>query len=423
MAGKVQSVSTGRWRRVERNLSSTFAIPLPSPRPMPDKLLFTPGPLTTSPAVKQAMLRDLGSRDSEFIEMVRSIRRRLLALAGVSQAQGYECILMQGSGTFGVESVLSSVIPLDGKLCVLVNGAYGERIAKIAARLAIMGNVSRFAENQPVQATVVELTRAIAKSTSVVLPTHLAVVHSETTSGILNPLEGIARDAKEHGVSLIVDAMSSFGAYPINVAELGIDYLISSANKCIEGVPGFAFVIARREALLASEGNARSLSLDLHAQWRGLEQDGQFRFTPPTHAVLAFQQALDELDAEGSIAGRADRYKNNHAVLVGGMRTLGFKEYVPEPYQSHIITTFHYPSDPKFVFEDFYRRLSDKGFVIYPGKLTKLDCFRIGNIGRLYPKDMEALVGAIETTLKEMGVKVPVETKLPSPFGPEPGRN
>jgi len=395
---------------------------------MPDKLLFTPGPLTTSPTVKQAMLRDLGSRDIEFIAMVRDIRRRLLALAGVSQEQGYECILMQGSGTFGVEAVLSSVIPATGKLLILRNGAYGERIEKMAKRLKLDYFAIGNDENQTIGDGHLEW---IEKAWDQLLKvgfsprqcTHTAVVHSETTSGIINDIQAIGAEMRQAGLTFIVDAMSSFGAYPINVAELGIDYLISSANKCIEGVPGFAFVIARREALLASEGNARSLSLDLHAQWRGLEQDGQFRFTPPTHAVLAFQQALDELDAEGGIAGRAARYQANHQALLRGMRALGFKEYVPENYQSYIITTFHYPSDPKFVFEDFYRRLSDKGFVIYPGKLTKLDCFRIGNIGRLYPKDMEALVGAIEATLKEMGVTVPVKWEPPSPFGPAPGRN
>ncbi len=388
-----------------------------------DKLLFTPGPLTTSATVKQAMLRDLGSRDEECIALVKDIRRRLLALAGVSQEQGYECILMQGSGTFGVEAVLSSVIPFDGKLWVPVNGAYGSRIVHIATRLNIYFGGPFLPENQRLDLAEGFFKHFAAQALPEHRPTHIAVVHSETTSGIINPLEEIARSAKEHGVSLIVDAMSSFGAYQIDVAKLGIDFLISSANKCIEGVPGFAFVIARREALLASEGNARTLSLDLHAQWRGLEKDGQFRFTPPTHALLAFKQALDELDAEGGIAGRAARYQENHDTLVRGMRALGFHEYVPSQWQSRIITTFHYPSDPKFVFEDFYRGLSDKGFVIYPGKLTKLDCFRIGNIGRLYPKDMEALVSAIEATLKEMGVAVPVHWEPPPPFGPAPGAN
>lgn len=370
---------------------------------MKDKLLFTPGPLTTSSTVKEAMLRDLGSRDTEFIELVRDIRRRLLALAGVSQEQGYEAVLMQGSGTFGVESVIGSVIPRYGKLLVIVNGAYGERMVEMARRLGISVEVSGYEENET--PLINDLSIRLADDSI----THVAMVHSETTSGILNPVEEIGPAVRGAGRRFIVDAMSSFGAYPIDMAAAGIDYLVSSANKCIEGVPGFAFVIARREPLMTSGGNARSLSLDLHAQWRGLEKDGQFRFTPPTHALLAFKRALDELDAEGGVAGRAARYKANHAALLRGMRALGFEEYVPREFQSHIITTFHYPKDPRFAFEEFYRRLSDKGFVIYPGKLTKLDCFRIGNIGRLYAKDMEALVAAIEATLKEMGVAAPVK--------------
>lgn len=384
---------------------------------MKDKLLFTPGPLTTSRTVKQAMLRDLGSRDAEFITLVKDIRRRLLALAGVSQEQGYECILMQGSGTYGVESVLSSVIPADGCLLIGKNGAYGERMENLARRLKLAFLALGEHENKVVASSglgwVDEAWDVLAKDRMLARrPTHVATVHCETTSGIINPIAKIGREVRKAGRTFIVDAMSSFGAYPINVAEWGVDFLISSANKCIEGVPGFTFVIARREALLASEGNARSLSLDLHAQWRGLENNGQFRFTPPTHALLAFKRALDELDAEGGIAGRAARYQANHEALVRGMRKLGFQEYVPERWQSHIITTFHYPADPRFKFEEFYRRLSDKGFVIYPGKLTKLDCFRIGNIGRLYPKDMKELVMAIRTTLKAMGLKVPLPDRV-----------
>lgn len=374
---------------------------------MKDKRLFTPGPLTTSRTVKAAMLRDLGSRDEEFIALVKDIRRRLLALAGVSQEQGYEAILLQGSGTYGVEAVLSSVIPRNGSLLVCHNGAYGRRMVQIAETLKIKIFTASNEENVPMAGGLAAI-RALQKAIPIKRVkspiTHVATVHCETTSGIINPIAQIGREVRRAGLTFIVDAMSSFGAYPINVAKLGIDFLISSANKCIEGVPGFTFVIARREALLANEGNARSLSLDLHAQWRGLENNGQFRFTPPTHALLAFKQALDELDAEGGIAGRAARYQANHDVLVRGMRKLGFKEYVPERWQSHVITTFHYPADPRFKFEEFYQRLSDKGFVIYPGKLTKLDCFRIGNIGRLYERDVKALVAAIGATLKAMGL-------------------
>jgi 2-aminoethylphosphonate-pyruvate transaminase len=368
-----------------------------------DKLLFTPGPLTTSPTVKEAMLRDVGSRDDEFIELVRSIRDRLLRLAGVSTAEGFAAIPMQGSGTFAVESVISSVLPLNGKLLVLVNGAYGERMVRMATQLLIPTEVIRCAENETHHAD--ELEAALAKDAAV---SHVAVVHCETTSGVLNPINPLGRVVRAAERRYIVDAMSSFGALPISMQEAGIDFLVSSANKCIEGVPGFAFVLARTDALLEAAGLARSLSLDLLEQWRGLERTGQFRFTPPTHALLAFDQALRELDAEGGVSGRHARYTANHQLIARGMQAMGFTSYVPAEKQAPIITAYHYPVHLNFVFEGFYQRLADKGFVIYPGKLTQVDCFRIGNIGRLFEKDMMALVEAIREVLAEMDVPVPV---------------
>ncbi len=352
------------------------------------KLLFTPGPLTTSATVKEAMLRDAGSRDAEFLGVVRDIRRRLLAM-GNAAAPEYECVLMQGSGTFGIESVISSAIPRDGRLLTLVNGAYGRRIAQMARVHGIETETLDVPENRKIRA------EAVAERLSGGRFTHVAVIHCETTTGLLNPIAEIGKVVSAAGASYIVDAMSSFGAIPIDLAAAHIDFLISSANKCIEGVPGFAFVLARREPLLASRGRARTLSLDLHAQWAGLELDGQFRFTPPTHALLAFHQALDELDAEGGVSGRAARYAANHATLVRGMKGLGFEAYLAPGDQSYIITSFRYPPDPGFRFEDFYAGLSQLGFVIYPGKLSQEACFRIGTIGRLHPSDVAALLGAI----------------------------
>jgi 2-aminoethylphosphonate-pyruvate transaminase len=369
-----------------------------------DKLLFTPGPLTTSLTVKQAMLHDMGSRDPQFIQIVRGIREELLRLGGVSRDAGYEAVLMQGSGTFGIEAVISSVIPRDGKLLVVVNGAYGERIVTMANRHGISVAVCRTDEDTLPNLAAIE---AGLKNDAAI--THVAAVHSETTAGILNPIEAVGQIVKQAGREFIVDAMSSFGAIPLNLISAGADYVVSSANKCIEGVPGFAFVLARRESLLQTEGRARTLSLDLFAQWQGLEKDGQFRFTPPTHALLAFAQALQELHDEGGIAGRGARYRANHAALLAGMKALGFRPYLAPEVQSCIITTFHYPNDPKFVFEEFYRRLFNRGFVIYPGKLTKLDCFRIGNIGRLYEKDIKALLAGMEAVLKEMGLATPLK--------------
>jgi len=351
------------------------------------KLLFTPGPLTTSEMVKRAMLRDLGSRDDEFIAIVRGIRRDLLALSGPG-SHDYAAILMQGSGTFAIESVISSAIPRHGSLLVLVNGAYGRRIARIAEVHGIACRQLVFAENTPVDPAAVlrELQRAPA--------THVALVHCETTTGLLNPVEQIGAAVRAAGSTFIVDAMSSFGGIPLDVAAAGIDFLISSANKCIEGVPGFGFVIARRDALQQCRGQARTLALDLYDQWAGLERDGQFRFTPPTHALLAFRQALDELAQEGGIVARAARYRQNADTLVAGLRDLGFETYLADEHRSAIITTFRYPSNPAFNFENLYRRLSDAGFVIYPGKLTTEDCFRVGSIGHITAKEIRALLAA-----------------------------
>jgi 2-aminoethylphosphonate-pyruvate transaminase len=306
---------------------------------------------------------------------------------------------MQGSGTFAIESVISSTVPPDGKLLVVVNGAYGRRMVQIASALKINTIPLTYAEdNQP----NVEDVEAILAAEDTI--TDVAVVHCETTTGIMNPIQEIGAAVKRHGRRYIVDAMSSFGAVPIHLADCGIDYLVSSANKCIEGVPGFGFVLARRSSLLATESFARSLSLDLLAQWKGLEADGQFRFTPPTHALLAFYQALTELEMEGGVAGRAARYYANYETLVAGMRALGFQEYVRPELQGYIITSFCYPTHPNFDFHIFYERLGARGHFIYPGKLSHADCFRIGSIGRITTADVIALLAAIRETLDEMGV-------------------
>jgi 2-aminoethylphosphonate-pyruvate transaminase len=365
-----------------------------------DKLLFTPGPLTTSATVKQAMLCDLGSRDGEFLAAIRDVRSGLLQLAGVSQELGYETVPLQGSGTYAIEAVISSAVPATGKLLVAVNGAYGERMVKIAEVHGIAVEVLRFPEASPVEPDAVEA--CLQSDPSI---THVAIVHCETTSGVMNPIAEVGKAVAVSGRSYIVDSMSAFGAVPLDVRDCRADFLVSSANKCIEGVPGFAFAICRRESLESCRGQARSLALDLEAQWRGLEANGQFRFTPPTHALLAFRQALIELEAEGGVEGRAARYGQNHACLREGMARLGFQELVPAEHQGNIITSFLYPQDDGFEFERFYEGLNQRGFVIYPGKVTDADCFRIGSIGRLFPSDMEALLTAIAETMQKMGLK------------------
>lgn len=365
-----------------------------------DKILFTPGPLTTSRMVKQAMLRDLGSRDFEFIQLVQDIRYQLLELGQVAD-QGYETIIMQGSGTFGIEAVISSVTPPDSKWLVIINGAYGRRINQIANFLKI--ETIPLIYDEDCKPDLNEIEAALAAETSI---TNVAVVHCETTTGIINPVELIGTIVNKFNKRYFVDAMSSFGAVPLNLVDSHIDYLVSSANKCVEGVPGFSFVIARREALLETEGYARSVSLDLLAQLKGLEANGQFRFTPPTHALLAFGQALAELDAEGGVVGRGARYKHNYETLIAGMRKMGFEEYLAPEDQGYIITSFRYPTHPNFDFNQFYERLNNKDFVIYPGKVSNADCFRIGNIGRIFESDVRGLLAAIRETLIEMEIEL-----------------
>ena len=376
---------------------------------MSDKLLFTPGPLTTSQAVKQKMLTDLGSRDKAFILAIREVREKLLALAGLSQQDGYEAILMQGSGTFGIESVVGSTVPRDGKLLVVINGAYGRRIAHMAEVLGIAVVRLEYDENHTPDSADVEKT--LLSDTDI---TNVFIVHCETTTGILNPIDDVGKIVRRMGKTYCVDAMSSFGAIPIDLKAACIDFLVSSANKCIEGVPGFSFILANRASLKQTAGFARSLSFDLLAQWQGLESNGQFRFTPPTHTILAFHEAIKELEAEGGVSGRGARYQANNQRLIDGMMSMGFEPYLDAGLQGYIITSFYYPEDANFNFEQFYNTLSDKGFVIYPGKLTQADCFRIGNIGKIFEQDIQGLLQAIQDTLAEMQVTMPAATSTVS---------
>ncbi len=360
--------------------------------------LLTPGPLTTSASVKQAMLRDWGSRDGRFIALNAAIRDRLVRLASGS-ADSHAAVPVQGSGTFAVEAMIGTLVPRAGRLLVLVNGAYGTRMVRIAEVAGRSVTALETAEDRPVSPAA--LAEALDADPAI---THVAVVHCETTSGILNPIEAVAEVVRSRGRALLIDAMSAFGALPLDMAALGAVAVAASSNKCLEGVPGMGFVIARRDALEAAKGNAHSLSLDLYDQWRGFEANAQWRFTPPTHVVAAFAQALDEHEAEGGVEGRGARYRANAAILIDGMRALGFETLLPDHLQAPIIVTFRMPADPAFVFAEFYDRLRQRGFVIYPGKLTVADSFRIGCIGRLGAEEMTAAIAAIRATLSEMGV-------------------
>jgi 2-aminoethylphosphonate-pyruvate transaminase len=365
------------------------------------KFLFTPGPLTTSRTVKEAMLEDMGSRDHEFMDAIKVIRTQLLTIGHVSKELGYESVIVQGSGTFGVESVISSVVKKEDKLLVIANGAYGERIIKMAKIHQLNLLELRFEEDEIISPSVTE--EFIRSNPGI---THIACIHSETTTGLFNPIEEIGAVCKAHGIIFIVDAMSSFGGVEIDIKKCNIDFLLSSSNKCIEGVPGFAFAICKKTELEKSKGNGRSLSLDLYDQWAGLEANGQFRFTPPTLSLMAFRQALRELDAEGGVKARELRYKTNKQLLDKGMEALGFQQYLKPEIQGHIISSFLYPSDPGFNFEQFYKKLNDRGCIIYPGKLSKTNAFRIGNIGQIFPEDITYLLNAIKQVIQEEGIKI-----------------
>jgi len=365
-------------------------------RRSPDEpALLTPGPLTTRIETRRAMLRDWGSRDRAFIAMTAELRQRLLAVA---QGEGsHVAIPLQGSGTFIVEAAVTTLVPATGKLLVLANGAYGERMIEIARRLGRPVEALRWPEDRPVEPEQVD--RALAADPAI---THVALVHCETTSGLLNPLEPVAEVVATHGRALILDAMSSFGVLPIDLSTTKVAAVLASSNKGLEGVPGLGFALVERAIILAAKGNSPSLSFDLHDQWRGFEGNGQWRFTPPVQVVAALVEALRLLEAEGGAPARLRRYQDNFDTLAEGMTRLGFRLFLDPAVQAPIIATFHPLDDPRFAFDRFYEALAARGFLIYPGKLTKADSFRIGCIGALDRSDFLELLVAVEEALAEL---------------------
>lgn len=357
--------------------------------------LLTPGPLTTSSSVKQKMLFDHCTWDDDYKIITQNICNDLLELAHCDSSE-YDVVLMQGSGTFGVESVLTSVVGNNEKLLICSNGAYGLRMCDIAdhAKIPYIHYIEEFDKIPKVN----QVQEYLTNNPDI---THVAMVHSETTSGILNDISAISKLVKSQGKTFIADAMSSFGGMEIDVAKLNIDYLISSSNKCIQGVPGFCFIIARKQELKNIKGKARSLSLDLYDQWQTMKKDGKWRFTSPTHVVLAFAQALAELKQQGGIKTREQRYRTNNQILIEGMLAMGFTTYIEAQYQSPFITTFFYPAGKNIVFNHFYNYIKERGYAIYPGKLTAGETFRVGNIGEIYPEDMYKLLQIIKNYLEE----------------------
>ncbi len=355
-------------------------------------LLLTPGPLSTTPTVREAMLKDWCTWDDDYKSIVQDVRARLITVAcDRNNAEQHTVVLMQGSGTFAVEAAIGSIVPQNAGLLLVSNGAYGLRMVEIADRTRKTVHHLRFSETDPLDPA--GIVQHIERNPGIQF---VAFVHCETTTGMLNPLPEIVQSVKSRGMTVIVDAMSSFGGIPIDVPGIGIDVLISSANKCIQGVPGFGFVIVRRDVISKCNGNSHSLALDLYDQWTTFEQDkGKWRYTSPTHTVRAFQQALIELEEEGGVEARHQRYRQNHRALVSGMENSGFRCLLPKHLRSPIITSFCYPATNHFQFKEFYQKLKEGGFVVYPGKVSNADTFRIGTIGNVFPHDMTRLTKAV----------------------------
>jgi 2-aminoethylphosphonate-pyruvate transaminase len=362
-----------------------------------DPLLLTPGPLTTSRSVKEVMVHDWGSRDATFLAINKAVLDRL---PEVIHAKGsFVTVPVQGSGTYAVEAMLTSFVPAKGKVLLLVNGAYGHRARRICdiARRQVV--VHETPEDTPPDLKKVD--QLLERNKDI---THVFAVHCETTSGIRNPIVEVADLVESHGRRLLLDSMSAFGALPLDVRKVRCDAVAASSNKCIEGVPGLGFVLCREVVLPETKGNATTLVLDIHDQWQNFVKTGQYRFTPPIHVIVAFHQALMEFFAEGGQPGRWRRYAENCRILIEGMRAMGFSTLLPDGLQAPIIVTFHMPRDERFVFQSFYDKLKDRGYVIYPGKLTVADSFRIGCIGRLDASHMRGALEAVGEVLAELGV-------------------
>jgi len=362
-----------------------------------DPILLTPGPLTTTLQTKQAQLRDYGSRDSAFIDMTASLITQLNDIA--HGGDDHVCVLMQGSGTFSVEAALGTLIPKNGHALICINGEYGKRIAKICDIIGRRHTILQSAEDRPTTAKMVD--EALAADPSL---THVSIVHCETSTGILNSLEEIAAVVATHKRGLFIDAMSSFGALDIDARKIRFDGVVAASGKCLESVPGMGFAILRKAALEQCKGNCHSLALDLYDQWQAYQRTKQWRFTPPTTVVAALAEALKQFQAQGGVAGRGARYRKNCAALIEGMEKLGFVSFLPRTIQAPIITTWYAPSDPKYNFEVFYNKVRERGFTLYPGKLTQVETFRVGCIGAIGETEMKQAVDAIAAIVKEMGI-------------------
>ncbi len=365
-----------------------------------DRILLTPGPLTTTLRTKLAMLKDWGSWDADFIAVTASVRRSLLAI--IHGQDSHVVVPLQGSGTFNVEAAIATLVPHDGHVLVLDNGAYCKRAARITSLMGRRCSTMSFDEASPVEPQA--LAQRLQEDASI---THVVLIHCETGAGVLNPLQAVADVCAQFDRGLIVDAMSSFAALEIDARKTRFDALIAASGKCLEGVPGMGFVFIRQAVLEGCAGRSQSLAMDLCDQYVYMEKTGQWRFTPPTHVVVALHEAIAQFEAEGGQSARLARYTRNYQTLVTGMAALGFKPFLDPAVQAPIIVTFHAPQHPAYEFKRFYDTAKHYGFLLYPGKLTQVETFRVGCIGAIGPVEMRQAVDAVAQTLRDMGISQP----------------
>src|SRR6266513_4713051 len=304
---------------------------------------------------------------------------------------------MQGSGTFSVEGAVNTVVPRDGHVLVLINGAYGKRLARLTEMMGRRLSVFETADDVPT--TAADVARALDADASI---THVGLIHCETSTGILNPLPEIADVVAKRGRSLIVDAMSSFGAIPIDAKKIPFDALVAASGKCIEGPPGMGFVFVRRTVLEQCAGRSTSLALDLYDQWVYMERTTQWRYTPPTHVVAAFDSAISQYLEEGGLPARGARYAHNCRTLIAGMARLGLRSFLPAAIQAPIIVTFYAPDTPHYSFKSFYDAVKAHGYVLYPGKLTTLETLRVGCMGQLGERGIAGAIDAVGKVLAQL---------------------
>ncbi|RZS55007.1 2-aminoethylphosphonate--pyruvate transaminase [Sphaerotilus mobilis] len=362
-----------------------------------DNILLTPGPLTTTLRTKLAMLKDWGSWDADFNALTADLRRRLLDV--IHAADSHVVVPLQGSGTFSVEAAVATVVPRDAHLLVLDNGAYCQRMGKLATLMGRRTTVHSRAEDQPISPA--ELEGLLRADPSI---SHVGLIHCETGTGVVNPLAEIAEVCERLGRGLIVDAMSSFGALPIDARTIRFDALVAASGKCLEGVPGMGFVFIRRDLVDACAGNSHSLAMDLQDQHAYMQRTGQWRFTPPTHVVAALAEAMRQFAEEGGQPARLARYQDNCRTLVDGLGALGLRTFLAPELVSPIIVTFHAPADARYDFRAFYAAVKAQGYLLYPGKLTQVETFRVGCIGAIGRLEMQQAVDAVGRTLAAMGL-------------------